>query len=296
VEDTRGRRGSGLLGGDGGRPRRSLPAAAAAAATSRRLSRRAARWWARTRRRPPTAVLADAAGVTMVRVFLARLSDTFGWSFIALLFSAYLGVKGSLMQLTTSAQLPYFKKNLGITGTEYQAYGTAAMTPWAMKALIGTISDAVPLGGYHKRNYILLAAVGGSVAYTLLATLKIVPSAAALAAFLLFCAQLELATVDLLVEGTYARVGGVARRGCIGGWAWAVGVGTAGVSAARVWRAGLASSVSHGGPLPSRTDMVCGAYCRSPVRFVSPFYRCPSLMCHPLPALRPSASPSLPLA
>jgi len=293
VEDTRGRRGSGLLGGDGQRPRQRLPAAAAAAATGRRLSRRAARWWARTRRRPPTAVLADAGGVTMVRAFFARLSDTFGWSFVALLFSAYLGVKGSLMQLTTSAQLPYFKNNLGITGTEYQAYGTAAMTPWAMKALIGTISDAVPLGGYHKRNYILLAAVGGSVAYTLLATLKIVPSAAALAAFLLFCAQLELATVDLLVEGTYARVGGVARRGCIGGWVWAVG--KASVGAARAWRAGLAVSVSHGGPLPSKTDMFCGAFCRSLVRFFSPFYRCSSLMRHPLPALRPSASPSPPL-
>lgn len=153
----------------------------------------------------------------MVRAFFGRLSDTFGWTFVALLISAYLGVKGSLMQLTTSAQLPYFKKNLGITGTEYQAYGTAAMTPWAMKALIGTISDAVPLFGYHKRNYILLAALGGSLAYVLLATLHIEPSGAALAAFLLFCAQLELATVDLLVEGTYARVGA-------DGTAWAVGV------------------------------------------------------------------------
>lgn len=79
------------------------------------------------------------------------------------------------------------------------------------------ISDAVPLFGYHKRNYILLAALGGSLAYVLLATLHIEPSGAALAAFLLFCAQLELATVDLLVEGTYARVGA-------DGAAWAVGV------------------------------------------------------------------------
>lgn len=196
---ARGRRGSGglLLGGGGDRR---------AVAAGRRLRRRAARWWAATRRRFPAAVVADAAGVTMVRSFFGRLSDTFGWTFVALLVSAYLGVKGSLTQLTTSAQLPYFK-NLGITGTEYQAYGTAAMTPWAMKALIGTISDAVPLGGYHKRNYILLAAMGGSLAFVLLATLHITPSWAALAAFLLFCGQLELATVDLLVEGTYARVG-----------------------------------------------------------------------------------------
>lgn len=207
---ARGRPGSGgLLLGDGGDRR--------AVAAGRRLRRRAARWWAATRRRSPAAVAADAAGVTMVRAFFGRLSDTFGWTFVALLVSAYLGVKGSLMQLTTSAQLPYFKKNLGITGTEYQAYGTAAMTPWAMKALIGTISDAVPLGGYHKRNYILLAAMGGSLAYVLLATLHITPSWAALAAFLLFCAQLELATVDLLVEGTYARVGADGGGGALGG-------------------------------------------------------------------------------
>lgn len=185
----------------------------------------------------------------MVRAFFGRLSDTFGWTFVALLISAYLGVKGSLMQLTTSAQLPYFKKNLGITGTEYQAYGTAAMTPWAMKALIGTISDAVPLFGYHKRNYILLAALGGSFAYVFLATLHIEPSGAALAAFLLFCAQLELATVDLLVEGTYARVcaDGTA------GFGWGRGRGESACGVACVQDARLLC-----GCLSRDVDSVCG--------------------------------------
>jgi hypothetical protein len=31
-----------------------------------------------------------------------------------------------------------------------QVYGIISTAPWAMKALIGTVSDAVPLFGWHK--------------------------------------------------------------------------------------------------------------------------------------------------
>lgn len=108
-------------------------------------------------------------------------------------------------QLAGSAMLPYFK-NLGITGDKYQSYGTVAQTPWAMKAAIGLISDTVPLFGYHKRSYIILVSILGSIAFSVIGFVQFSAWLAPLAAFLLLLGQLQLATVDLLCEGKYAEM------------------------------------------------------------------------------------------
>jgi hypothetical protein len=89
------------------------------------------------------------------RTYLRRLLVNYGEHFCLLLCSVYGGLKGPVFQMITSAQLPYFK-SIGITGQQYQSYGTVASTPWAMKAAIGITSDAVPLWGWHKRPYMLI--------------------------------------------------------------------------------------------------------------------------------------------
>lgn len=100
--------------------------------------------------------------------------------------------------------LPYFKA-LRTTGERYQAYGTVARTPWAMKAAIGLLSDTVPIFGYNKRPYIILVSVIGSVAFGILGFAPIPARLAPLAAFLLLLTNLQVATVDLLCEGKYAE-------------------------------------------------------------------------------------------
>lgn len=75
-----------------------------------------------------------------------------------------------------------------------------------MKAMLGAISDSVPLFGYHKRPYIVISSIFGTCAFALLATLKIGPQHAQIAALLFFCANLQLAIVDLLCEGKYAEM------------------------------------------------------------------------------------------
>lgn len=101
-----------------------------------------------------------------------------------------------------SAQLPYFKKGLGVTGERYQSFGTVAATPWSMKAAIGLISDTIPIFGYHKKYYVILVSILGTVSF---GVLGFVPLSASLAAFLLLLSNLQVATVDLLVEGKYAE-------------------------------------------------------------------------------------------
>lgn len=57
---------------------------------------------------------------------------------------------------------------------------------------MGTISDTLPILGYHKRIYILGSAVLGSVAMACLALVPFGPGAAALVSVLFFCCHLEV--------------------------------------------------------------------------------------------------------
>lgn len=137
------------------------------------------------------------------RSFLQRLVRNYGYRFCVYLTSVYFGLKGPVYQMIVSGQLPYFK-SIGVSGELYQSYGTVASTPWAMKAAIGILSDAVPVLGWHKRPYMLIASVMGSASLVVLAAVQMQHSTAPLAAFLLMCVSLQLAVVDLLSEGTYA--------------------------------------------------------------------------------------------
>ena len=116
----------------------------------------------------------------------------------------YLLVKGILMSVLGLIKLSYCKKSLGIDGTACQTMGVIAQTPWAIKGAIGVLSDAYPFLGYHKASYIIASAVLGTLAFLGLATLPI--ASAAIAAMLMFAANLEIATADLLCEGKYAEL------------------------------------------------------------------------------------------
>ncbi|GAB0490005.1 hypothetical protein MMPV_001234 [Pyropia vietnamensis] len=145
--------------------------------------------------------------VTRTIHFFQRLCTNFGWRFVIILLSAYIGVKGITSQLTYSAYLPYMREYVGVTRpTEYQAFYTVSRLPWSLKATIGMVSDAFPIGGYYKRYYILGAAALGSTSCALLAAAPIRKIGGGVtAAVLLFILTLEHASVDLLVQGVYAR-------------------------------------------------------------------------------------------
>jgi len=136
--------------------------------------------------------------------FFERFNRNFGWRFAVQMATMYALVKGLMMSVLGLIKLSYCKKSLGIDGTACQTMGTIASTPWAIKGAIGVLSDAYPLLGYHKASYIIVVAVMGTMAFIGLATLPI--TSAAIAAMLMFAANLEIATADLLCEGKYAEL------------------------------------------------------------------------------------------
>eukprot|EP00123_Amoebidium_parasiticum_P008792 comp19027_c0_seq1/m.21424 comp19027_c0_seq1/g.21424 ORF comp19027_c0_seq1/g.21424 comp19027_c0_seq1/m.21424 type:complete len:612 (-) comp19027_c0_seq1:50-1885(-) len=139
------------------------------------------------------------------RYYMVRVTDKFGWRFLVLLTSAYFGVKGFLYQLLMSSQLPFFLQYLQVPATHYQIYGTVATTPWSMKALIGFISDCFPIRGFFKKHYLSASGIVGLVVYLCLGfgDMTSFPEISAV----LFCiGHLQVALVDLLVEGRYAEL------------------------------------------------------------------------------------------
>ena len=138
------------------------------------------------------------------RQFAQLLISNFGGSFVGMIVCNYLGVKGLLLSIMGLVRLSYCKKTLGVDGAQCQTIGAIASTPWAIKGALGVISDAYPLFGYHKASYIICTAVMGSTAYFLLASL---PAGSPMtAALLLFLANLQISTADLLCEGKYASL------------------------------------------------------------------------------------------
>lgn len=75
-----------------------------------------------------------------------------------------------------------------------------------MKAAIGLLSDAVPLFGFHKRSYIVMLSIVGSISLGLLWWMKLTSAMIFLGAMLLLLFQLQVASVDLLTEGKYAEL------------------------------------------------------------------------------------------
>lgn len=101
--------------------------------------------------------------------------------------------------------LPYHQA-LGVTGVRYQSNFIVSTIPWSMKAAIGLLSDAVPILGYHKRSYIVLVSIIGTIGLAILSAIQLDNKTAYVAALLLVLFNYQSASVDLLTEGKYAEL------------------------------------------------------------------------------------------
>lgn len=140
-----------------------------------------------------------------VRRYRRRLEDNFGLRMLCMLASANF-LRGSVSRMLDSTQLPYYKNVLHMSGTLYQSLFIVSNIPWSMKSMIGSISDVIPMFGYHKRYYIIFYSLIGTLALILVGVIPFSQSQAEFAAFLFFCANYQLASVDLLCQGKYAEL------------------------------------------------------------------------------------------
>jgi folate/biopterin transporter len=99
-----------------------------------------------------------------------------------------------LARLATSF---YLKDNLGLGPTQAAALMGLAVIPWTVKPLYGLLSDTLPLAGYRRRPYLLLAGLLGCGAWLGMA---LGAPTAELALLWMVLASLAVAVGDVIVD------------------------------------------------------------------------------------------------
>lgn len=91
----------------------------------------------------------------------------------------------------------FLKDDLGLSPTQVSAMMGVVMLPWVIKPVFGFISDGVPILGYRRRPYLILAGLSGTVAWIAMA-MWVHSAMAATAAIAL--SSLAIALSDVIVD------------------------------------------------------------------------------------------------
>ena len=145
------------------------------------------------------ALVAPAVNLTR---FLKRLRARFG-RFVLLAVAQY-GMNQGIGEPTGElARKLYFSQVLGVDGADSLRYYASAKLPWNMKPVFGMLSDALPIFGYRRTSYVVIAGVSGVIAWTSLGTL---PLTAQSAVPFLILMNVSMATPDIMVDATTAEL------------------------------------------------------------------------------------------
>lgn len=135
---------------------------------------------------------------------VASLSQHFGYKLLLMLFAAQHLMKGFSAAFTNPA-VSYLFAAYQVRGPHMQIFGSVTSLPWAMKPVIGLMSDAFPIMGYNKAPYVLAAAVMGCSACAAIALSPQSGMSITQLVSALFLVQLMLSTCDLLTEAKYSE-------------------------------------------------------------------------------------------
>jgi folate/biopterin transporter len=116
----------------------------------------------------------------------------------------------------------FLKDDLGLSPTRMAALSGIIALPWVIKPLFGFLSDGVPIAGYRRRPYLILAGILGSLAWIALATIARDDWTATL---FLILTSVSVATSDVIIDSIVverARRESVAQSGSMQSLMWTV--------------------------------------------------------------------------
>jgi len=124
----------------------------------------------------------------------------FNWLLVPL-FYCELGLYLALPALS----IQYYAKHVLHIGPALLAKLTSVvMAPWFFKLVFGLVSDAVPLGGYHRGPYLKLGAAGATLTWLVLALPGKHNESTAFVGAMLFFSNLFICTCDVMVDSMLA--------------------------------------------------------------------------------------------
>jgi len=134
--------------------------------------------------------------------FLVMLYRTFGGYVPAAVLQYGLN-QGVGMSVGNMARRVFFSDVLQLDGATAGRYVAAAMVPWCVKPVFGMFSDAVPIFGYHRTSYIVLAGICGVLAWTCLGAL---PLAGIATVPFLVLVNVSVAMPDVMIDARTAEL------------------------------------------------------------------------------------------
>lgn len=149
--------------------------------------------------------MGDSCDYTLgMKPFIAELQHHFGSKLLWLLFAAQFLLKGFARDFALKAD-PYIYKLYHVPANRMQIYQGVTQLPWAMKPIIGLVSDIFPICGYNKAPYMCATSAVGVAAFLLvgMSTEQWMPITGLVICFILI--QLQCSTADLLSEAKYAE-------------------------------------------------------------------------------------------
>eukprot|EP00397_Hematodinium_sp_SG-2012_P021671 GEMP01022403.1.p1 GENE.GEMP01022403.1~~GEMP01022403.1.p1 ORF type:complete len:592 (+),score=85.72 GEMP01022403.1:367-2142(+) len=135
---------------------------------------------------------------------IAHLKKIFGADLLVALWSAQHLIKGMGGSMIDSSDT-YLYKSYHVVGPQLQIYRGFCAIPWTMKPLMGLISDFVPIGGYSKAPYMLLAACVGVYSAAMIGFVPHDYLGIHVVVMLIFFLQCERSVIDLLTEAKYSE-------------------------------------------------------------------------------------------
>jgi len=136
--------------------------------------------------------------------WFAGLQEHFGYKLLSLLFVVQHLMRGFVDNFTLQAQ-PYIYRSYHIPAPQMQIYQGITQLPWALKPVIGLMSDVVPIGGYNKGPYMLIASVLGALAFTAVGAYAGHGLTVGMLVIGLFLCSLQISLCDILTEAKYSE-------------------------------------------------------------------------------------------
>lgn len=145
--------------------------------------------------------------------WVEQLSEDYNARLLWMLVVAQFVLKGFVYSYSLGG-FDWLMAARNVPAPRMQVYSAVSRLPFAMKPLVGLLSDAFPIFGYQKNPYILISTIMGLAGLSLIAFSGVFDIAVQLLVLGLFCVVFLIATADVLTEAKYAeRVRIVPERG-----------------------------------------------------------------------------------
>lgn len=139
-----------------------------------------------------------------LRDYFGRLSNAFGWRYVAAVILTY-GCNQGMGEAFQSVARDYFLiDTLGLSAATAQQVVGFGRIPWQLKSLFGILSDLVPIDGLHRAPYMIIAGILGVVGNGMLMVMP-ASAASATAGLWLLLSNVNFALPDVMIDATVAE-------------------------------------------------------------------------------------------